>query len=302
MRVPRTQVHFAWDRDLPAVAQLPGAGEVELELRDAANGQLGPSSRAAMLPHLDPAQVNPVTGPVHVEGAEPGDALVVTLLDLAVDTWGWAALLPGFGLLSSDFPDPFLVHANTRDGRVDLDFGVTLPAQPMVGTIGVALPDPGAHPLLPPGRHGGNMDVRQLVAGATVRLPVGVPGALLSVGDAHATMGDGEVCGTGVETQAQVRLAVRLEKDAAPRFPVLEVPARTRRTGDAVMTTGIGPDLYAAAQAATRSMIDEVVARTGLSPEQAYVLASLAADLVVSEIVDLPHVVVSLHLATDLMQ
>lgn len=301
MHLSRTEVHLAWDRSLPAAAEVAPGSTVTLELRDAANGQLDPGSTSEALRHLDPGQVNPVTGPLRVPGAEAGDTIVVHVLDLDVAEWGWAGLIPGFGLLAVDFPDPLLVHARTSQGRVALDFGVDLHAEPMVGTLGVALPEPGRHPLLPPSRHGGNLDIRQLVPGATLRLPVGVPGALLSVGDAHATMGDGEVCGTGVETEATVRLAIDLEKGTAPRFPVLEVPGRVRRTGDALVTTGVGPDLYAAAQDATRAMIDQVVTRTGLSPGHAYVLASLAADLVVSEIVDLPSVVVSLHLSRDVL-
>jgi acetamidase/formamidase len=215
--------------------------------------------------------------------------------------WGWAGLIPHFGLLSDDFPEPLLAHARTADRSVVLDFGVTLPSLPMVGTMGVALPEPGRHPLLPPSRYGGNMDIRQLGLGAAVTFPVGVSGALLSMGDAHSTMGDGEVCGTGVETSARVTVEVHLVKGRAPAFPVLQTPASSRREGPALVTTGIGPDLLAAARDATRAMIDEVARRTTLAPETAYILTSLAADLAISEIVDVPNFVVSLHLPMSLL-
>jgi acetamidase/formamidase len=171
----------------------------------------------------------------------------------------------------------------------------------MIGTLGLALPEPGEHPLLPPSRHGGNMDIRQLGAGASVLLPVGVSGALLSLGDGHAAMGDGEICGTGVETSARTVLEIELVKDRRLTAPILETPAAARRSGAALVTTGIGPDLLTAAKDAARSLVDETVRRTGLSAVQAYILASLTADLIISEIVDLPNYVVSLHLPLDLL-
>ena len=116
----------------------------------------------------------------------------------------------------------------------------------MIGTIGVAPPEPGPHPMVPPSRWGGNLDIRCIGPGARLVLPVGVPGALLSLGDAHAAMGDGEVAGTGVETEATVRLRVDLRRDAAPGSPIVETHARTQRTGPALATTGVGPDLMTA--------------------------------------------------------
>ena len=294
-------VHYAWDRDLAPALELDGAGTVELDLLDSGSGQFDASSTHASLGSLDLGRVNPVTGPILVRGAEPGDALLVRVRELAPASWGWSANIPGFGLLAEDFPDPVLVHSRIGEKEVELDFGPVLPALPMIGTLGLALPEPGPHPLLPPSRHGGNMDIRQLGAGASVLLPVGVPGALLSVGDTHAAMGDGEVCGTGVETSARAVLEIELVKNRPISAPILETPAAARRSGAALVTTGIGPDLLGAAKDAVRSMVDETVRRTGLSPVHAYILASLTADLIVSEIVDLPNYVVSLHLPLDLL-
>lgn len=299
MRVGSSAVHFAWDNRLPPVAEVGDGERVGLELLDASNGQLTPDSEAAALLDVDFGRVNPVTGPLWVRGAEPGDALAVTVRELDVDRWGWAGLIPHFGLLADDFPDPVLTSTTAAGPRVELDFGPVLPTHPMIGTLGVALPEPGPHPLLPPSRYGGNMDIRHLGPGTTVVLPVGVPGALLSVGDAHAAMGDGEVCGTGAETSAHATVEVRLAKGAAPAFPVLETTADLRREGPTLITTGIGPDLLSAARDAARSMVDEVGRRTGLPPEHAYILTSLTADLLISEIVDLPNFVVSLQLPTN---
>ena len=294
-------VHHAWDRGLAPALELDGAGTVELDLLDSGGAQLDANSTAGDLVVIDLARINPVTGPVFVHGAEPGDALLVRVRELSTAEWGWSANIPGFGLLADDFPDAELVHSRIGEKTVELDFGPILPALPMIGVLGLALPEPGAHPILPPSRHGGNMDIRQLGAGASVLLPVGVPGALLSVGDTHAAMGDGEICGTGVETAARTVLEIELVKNRPIPAPILETPAAARRTGAALVTTGIGPDLLTAARDAARSLVDETVRRTGLSPVHAYILASLTADLIVSEIVDLPNYVVSLHLPVDVL-
>ena len=301
MRLGTDSVHHAWDRSLPPALEIEGSGTVELDLLDSGGAQLDAGSGAGDLAVIDLARINPVTGPVFVHGAEPGDALLVRVRELVPAAWGWSANIPGFGLLAEDFPDPALVHSRIGEKEVELDFGPVLPALPMIGTLGLALPEPGAHPVLPPSRHGGNMDIRQLGAGAGVLIPVGVPGALLSVGDTHAAMGDGEVCGTGVETAARTVLEIELVKDRPLSAPILETPAVARRTGAALVTTGIGPDLLTAAKDAARSLVDEMVRRTGLSAVHAYILASLTADLIISEIVDVPNYVVSLHLPVDVL-
>jgi acetamidase/formamidase len=301
MRLTTDTIHLAWDNSLQPVAEAAPGDTIELDLLDASCGQLTAASTATDVPLLDFGRVNPVTGPLRVVGARPGDALVVRIVELEVDAWGWAALIPGFGLLAADFPDPELVHARVEAGRVELSFGVGLAAAPMIGTLGVALPEPGQHPLLPPSRWGGNLDIRHLTRDATIRLPVGVDGALLSIGDPHAVMGDGEVCGTGVETRARVTVTVGVDAGAAPAMPVLETAPDTHRRGRALVTTGVGPDLMTGARDTTRAMVDEIVRRTGLAPAHAYVLTSLTADLVVSEIVDAPHWVVSMHLPLEVL-
>lgn len=152
--------------------------------------------------------------------------------------------------------------------------------------------------MIPPHRQGGNMDIRQLTAGASLRLPVAVSGGLLSVGDTHAAMGNGEVCGTGIEIASSVTVRLGVEKEQSLRTPTIETDGRAARAGRSLVTTGIGPDLWQAARDAATSMVEEIVRRTGLAPVEAYLLASVAADMHISEIVDLPNVVVSMHLDT----
>jgi acetamidase/formamidase len=296
MHIKTPHTHTAWDNSLPPVAVLRPGDEITVSTVDAGNGQLTAGSTAADVPGLDFTRVNPVTGPIRIEGAVPGDALVIDILDVSVGTWGWTAAIPGFGLLAQDFPDPHLRISAIADGGAELLPGLSVPVVPMVGTIGVAPPEPGPHPMVPPSRWGGNLDIRHVGPGARLVLPVGVDGALLSLGDAHAAMGDGEVAGTGVETDATVRLRVDVRSGAAPRTPIVQTDPRTQRTGAALATTGVGPDLMAATVDATRALIEEIVSRTGLAPVDAYLLASVAADLKISEVVDIPNWVVSAHL------
>jgi acetamidase/formamidase len=296
-----TRTHHVWDHALEPVAHVDPGTTLTLDVTNASGGQVRRDSPASVLASMDLTRVNPVTGPVHVAGAEPGDALVVDVLDVDVADWGWTGAIPGFGLLADEFPDPHLRVSRIAGGEVVLPFGVTLPVVPMVGTVGVAPDEPGEHSVLPPRRWGGNMDVRHIGPGARLVLPVGVPGALLSLGDTHAAQGDGEVCGTGVECSSTVRVRLDLATGAAPRFPVVETHPSTRRTGAALATTGIGPDLMEACRDAVRGLLDEVCRRSGLERADAYLLASVAADLTVSEVVDAPHWVVSAHLETSLL-
>jgi acetamidase/formamidase len=296
MHFERTRTHLGWDRTFRPIATLAPGDEVTVETQDASGGQLKSNSVAEDVANLDFDRVNPVTGPFRIEGAQPGDALVVEILDMSVDRWGWTANIPGFGLLTDEFPDPHLRISILKEDRAELLPGLAVPIVPMVGTIGVAPPEPGPHSIVPPRRWGGNMDIRHIGPGARLILPVGVEGALLSLGDAHAAMGDGEVCGTGVETDAEVTLRVDVRSGAAPITPVVETHPRTQRVGAALATTGIGPDLMTATKDAVRALLHEIVSRTGLSADDAYLLASVAADLKISEVVDVPNWIVSAHL------
>lgn len=301
MRLGTTTIHNVWDNAIAPVASVAAGDEITVETLDAGGGQLTAESGSGDVGGIDLGAVNPVTGPVSVEGAGPGDALVVDILEVSVGEWGWTANIPGFGLLAEDFPGAHL-RVSTITGREAEPLpGVRVPVVPMVGTIGVAPPEPGEHSVVPPRKWGGNMDIRHVGPGARLVLPVGVDGALLSLGDVHAAMGDGEICGTGIETPATVRLRVGLERGAAPQSPMIETDARAQRTGRALATTGIGPDLMEAARDAARALVDELARRTGLAPVDAYLLASIAADLKISEVVDVPNWVVSAHFPLDLI-
>lgn len=297
--IHRNRHHFGWDNaNEPVLRILPGE-TVAFEVVDASGGQLTRSSTVADVAALDFARVNPVTGPVYVEGAEPGDALQVEILDFESSGWGWTAIIPGFGLLAEDFPAPFLHISSYGAGGVEFAPGIRLPVRPFPGTIGVALAEPGVHSIVPPREAGGNMDIRDLTRGAKLWLPVQVPGALFSVGDTHAAQGDGEVCGTAIESPMTIQLRFGLVKDTGLRRPQFEISRPPTGHVDErgyYVTTGIAPDLMRAAKDGVRDMIDHLDRQYKLAPDLAYALCSVAVDLRISEVVDVPNWVVSAYL------
>jgi acetamidase/formamidase len=236
-----------------------------------------------------------------VRGAEPGDTLVIDIVEVKPKGWGYSFVLPGFNLLKDDaaFQTPYLVHWDlTGQGKVEFapKPSIVLPFEPFCGVMGLAPGEPGPHSTVPPRRVGGNLDIRQLVAGTTLFLPVEAPGGLFSCGDCHATQGDGEVCGTGIEMEAIVTLRFDLRK--GENLPELRYQMRGAMTGSWntagwYCTTGHGPDLWVNTQNAVRYMIDWLKAEHGLNDHEALILCSVAMDLKISETVDAPNWIVS---------
>ena len=295
------QYHHGWDNSLAAVAQVAPGESLEFEVVDASGGQLSGTSSAEDIGRLDFSRINPVTGPVHIDGAEPGDVLKVTVLSFAPSGWGWTANIPGFGLLAEEFKQPAL-HLWRYDPTTLAPalFGRSgkVPLKPFAGTIGVAPAQTGLHSVVPPRRVGGNMDIRDLAAGTELFLPVEVAGALFSVGDTHAAQGDGEVCGTAIESPMRVGLQFDLIKQVPLAYPRFRTPGPVTRHLDArgyEVTTGIGPDLMEAARGAVCSMIDLLARSHGLPAIDAYLLCSVCGDLRISEIVDIPNWTVSFY-------
>lgn len=293
--------HFGWDNtNQPVLTVAPGE-TVYLECLDSGAGHFGPGSTLADVSSLDFSKVNPVTGPIFVDGAEPGDALKVTIDRFVPSGFGWTANIPGFGLLADQFKEPALtLWSYDKISMAPALFSTfaKVPLKPFAGTIGVAPAEPGLHSVVPPRRVGGNLDIRDLNAGAILYLPVEVPGALFSVGDTHAAQGDGEVCGTAIESQMDVTLKFELVKSANPRSPGFTTAGPVTRHIDGSgyeATTGVGPDLMEAARAAVSNMIDLLGKLYGISAMDAYQLCSVCGDLRISEIVDMPNWVVSFY-------
>lgn len=295
-----SEVHYEWNNAIPPRLTIEPGDTVVFETRDAADEFYSPAST-----HDDVMRRvfkgHPLTGPVHIRGARPGDVLAVEIIQVEPRApFGWTNVRPGRGLLpESEFSRPFLQIWDVSDGQFARGMrDIAVPLAPFPGVMGVALDDPGSHNTAPPRKNGGNMDIKQLTAGATVFLPVWIDGALFSVGDAHGAQGDGEVCITAVEMNARITLKFEL---LAARY-LLEPQLRTSALGARVSpgphygTTGHGPDLHECARQAVRHMIDHLVRERGLSREEAYILCSVAVDLKVSEIVDAPNWIVSAFL------
>lgn len=299
IHVARDQSHLAWDPAIPPIASIPSGGVVEFDTLDASGGQLNASSTVADIATLDFSRVDQVSGPIEVENAGPGDTLQIELLEFEPADWGWTASIPGFGLLADDFPEPLcrITRLPAPGGRAEFLPGIRIPVVPFCGEVGVA-PLTGPRSTIPPDLHGGNMDTRHLTAGATLFLPVFVPGARLSLGDGHAAQGDGEVCGTAIETPMRVLSRLTVRKDlhvTGPEFYTAPGDAATRPVGQRYATDGIGPDLLGAARDALRRMIDWLGREHGVAPGDAYMLCSVGVDLRISEIVDMPNYVVTAH-------
>lgn len=294
------KVHYKWDNSIPPTAVIDPGDTVVFNLKEVSDGQVTPSSNAEDLTELDLNKLYPLGGPIYVNGAKPGDVLAVEILRFRVKDWGWSGILPGFGLLAEEFNRPYLRHWDLSEGtRTMFKPGIFVPIEPFCGTMGVAPPEKGSHPPMPPGKFGGNMDIRHLTEGATLLLPVWVEGGLFSCGDCHAAQGDGEVCVTGIESPMEVTVRFGLRKGwSIPEPQFVTKGPLTRKTDEKgyYATTGIHSDLLEAARKATKAMIDYLVRGYEMTPEEAYVLCSTAMDLRVSEVVDKPNWIITAYM------
>ena len=277
----RQNIHNRWNRDLPPALTIDSGDTVVFETRNASDDQIVQDSTTADFGRLDRGRTHALTGPVCVRQAEPGDALEVRILDIRVQDWGYQMVAPGLGFLPEDFPDPYIAtyFIDRATDEVQVAPHVRLPLRPHPGIVGVAPAEPGEFRTLAPGPFAGNIDIRELTPGATVYIPVFVPGALFSTGDVHAAMGDGEVCLTGVEISAEVTIRLAVRKDLRIAQPHYE-------TAQEYGTVGHGPTLEAAAKHALRAMIAHLAGALGLSPVQAYCLCSAVVDLRINQVVN----------------
>jgi acetamidase/formamidase len=273
---------------------------VVFETLEASANQVTPDATDDALRTLSFAPIHPLTGPVYVEGAQPGDALMVEVVSLEHKGWGWNAVIPGFGLLADDFGEPYLHHYRLMQSECYFRDDIILPYEPFCGVMGVGPRETGRLTTIPPRENGGNLDIRHLTPGARVMFPVWVEGALFSCGDCHAAQGDGEVNGTGIEAPMTVTLKFDVIKNA--NIPELRftTPAGQQLTVAGsegyYVTTAHGPDLFKNAQQAIRYMIDHLAGEYNMTREQAYCLCGAAVDLKISEIVDAPNWIVSAYL------
>lgn len=283
-----TRVHHTWDNSLEPVLAIHSGDTVHYDLLMAGEGQVREGSM------VDEAQfdfdtIYNLSGPLYIEGAEHGDTLEIEIIELTPGEWGWTVILPDLGLLPEDFPEPYLKTWNLRGGeRAELRPGTSVPIVPFLGTMGNHPDEPGVLPRFPPHKGGGNLDNRHLIARSTLWLPVWCDGALFSCGDPHAAQGDGEVCVSAIECAMKATLRFQVHKRPL-RAPSLSVPASLPPPSEVSgyhATMGIGDDLMRCAKDAVRAMILWLRDDHGLSPQDAYILCSVAGDLKIHEIVD----------------
>jgi formamidase len=347
--------HNRWHEDIPPILKIEAGDQVVMETRDAFDGQIVPGATAEDVRRADLGPVHPLTGPIYVDGAEPGDLLEVKIRSVQPERFGYTVQAPGFGFLRDLFPEPHIVQWELADGFAeskDLP-GIRIPGAPFMGVIGVApsralresttareaalaarggiaLPPDAAgaipatldlaqHGLrtIPPRETAGNLDIKQLVAGTTLLIPVSTHGALFSVGDAHFAQGDGEACGTAIEMAATFTAELSVRKGVARQRNIRSVqyyrdgddPGPRRPRGRFYATTGLcvradghneSEDTTLAARNAYLAMIDYLMHERGYTRQQAYAICSVAVDLTISELVDVPNVLVSAFLPLDI--
>ena len=287
--------HSRWNRALPPRLSIAPSDTVHLQCLDASDGQVRPGMEVAEYLGIDRNRIHALTGPIFVEGAQPGDVLQIDVLEVAHKGWGWSSVVAGLGFLKQRFAEPFLFHWQLEDEISRSLTPAIVSLRPFCGVMGVAPSEDGEFRTRPPGIFGGNMDVRELCGGSTLYLPVLNRGALFSAGDAHAAQGDGEVCINGIECPADVSLRFHLHRQRALAGPLVESAASGKRDSpsDAWIVVESATDIAAAARAAASRMIDLLVERWGFSEVHAYVLSSVAMRLRLSQVVNEPMFTVS---------
>jgi len=286
-------IHAHWDRKLNPVLTIRPGQEIFFDLPDASNGEVTPASTAEQIGLMDFRKMDPLIGPVWVEGAEPGDALEVEILDIQPKRFGWTALLPNFGLLADQFTEPRLKIWEV-EGTDEIDvFGTRVKLSPMLGCIGVAPGQDGQFASVTPTNVGGNIDVKYVAAGSRLFLPVQNPGALLSVADGHALQGDGEISGTAIECPVETTIKVHLHKGMNLRAPqVATGPIKQTVEEGYRIFMGVGPDLMQAAREASLQATEALARSLQVDEADAYNLLGILGDLRIHEIVDQPNWVV----------
>jgi acetamidase/formamidase len=293
-----------WDNAIEPRLEIEPGDTVVFECPEPC-GQVTPEWTDENLANIDFEPIHALVGSVFVKGAKPGDALQIEILDLKHKGWGWSGHLKGFGLLAEDFDFAYIHHWDLQGEKCV--FGVNdivLPFEPFCGTMGVAPEETGRRDTIAPNYNAGNIDIRDLGPGSTLWLPIFVDGALFACGDCHSAQGNGELCGTGIESPMRVTLRFDVRRDLSLKELQFQKPSPLTKTDTRGyhVTTAHGPDLLTNAKNAARYMIDWLVENQGLTRSQAYVLCSVAADLKISEIVDAPNFIVSAYMPLSIFK
>ena len=291
------QKHNKFSRSIPPVISVSSGAVIQAETNEASDGQLHKDATLDDLINIDFDPIHPLTGPVYVENAEVGDVLAIDLLKIELHDYGWQAIVGGFGFLNDRFPNPKLsiYKIDKLNRTINYNDKVKIPLKPFAGVMGVAPNTDELLSTIPPRKNGGNMDDPSIVEGSTVYFPVLVKGALFSIGDTHAVQGLGEVCGTALESPMTITYRVRLLKDMAG------IQEPQYETDDYYAVTGFGETIDIATKKAVNYMVDHLALNYDLTEEDAYMLCSLVGDLKIAEVVDVPHMLVTMHFPKSIL-
>ncbi len=292
LKISREFVHDVMRASQEAVAFCESGETVIFETRDCYNDAIIPGPKQPK--EGDPDYANPVTGPLFIRGAMPGDQLKVEILDIRLAPQGVMRTSPTAGAFPHYYKERIVKIFPVSDGYMQFDEDLKLKLSPMIGVIGTA-PETDAIDTATPYDHGGNMDCKKIGAGTTLYLPVNVEGALLSMGDIHALMGDGEVMICGLEIAGEVTVKVTVLHDQ------LKVPTPFLLRDGLAMTIQSADTLDEAAVKAANAMMDFVTKASGLAPEKSGMLMSLLSDMAVCQIVD-PKMTVRVEFPLDILQ
>ncbi|KAI1942176.1 hypothetical protein LOZ57_005399 [Ophidiomyces ophidiicola] len=309
--IHRHQQHLKWSKHIPPVTTVNSGETLTFDVLDGSNGQITKSSTVDVLDGFDVNLADPAFGPIYINDANPGDVLKVEVLELELADWGWTAIMPDFGLLQDEYKSPVLKLWSIDSSLPYVKFkdGIHIRKRPFLGVMGVAPGEEGEFPMIPPLETGGNMDCRYLTMGSTLYLPIRTPGALFSCGDGHTTQGDGEVCGTAIETPLTATLRLTVCKNqpwvTAPQFQtaplnVLVSQQEIDEDKGEYAAMGIDSDLHEATKKATRNLVAWLVSTKGLTREEAYMLASVAGSLKMLEVVDMPNYAVAMSISLNI--
>jgi acetamidase/formamidase len=286
-----------WNNALPPRITVAPGDSISIETRDASDGQVRYGMSAEAFAAVDKTRIHGLTGPIAVDGAAAGDVLEIEFLDIRHEGWAWTSIIPGLGLLPDQFPDHYIHFWQLEKDHTLSMPGTRIDLAPFAGTVGLQRAEPGEFRTRPPGPWGGNMDVRQLITGSRLFLPIEVAGAGLCIGDCHAAQGDGEVCINGMEAPMRVTVKVNLHKNRLLKGPYAVIPASTIPPRYQSMPwhafVESDPDPVTAAKQVVTRAISFLMSRTGLTPEQCYILCSVALDLKISQLVNVPMVTVT---------
>ncbi len=291
------QVHNKFSSAIPPVARVKSGAIIDVYTQEASAGQIHCGDGPEVLKDLKFEPIHPLTGPVYIEGAVPGDVLKVKLIQIDLVDCGWNSILPGFGFLADKFKEPYLktYEMSKGDSHINFNDKIKVPLRPFPGVMGVAPETAEMLSTIPPRKNGGNMDDPHMVEGTTIYFPVFVEGALFSIGDAHATQGMGEVCGTAIEAPMHIIYQVEVIKGGRT------IPEPEYESDDYYAVTAIGTTIDEAARKAVEYMVDYLVAEHQLSRNEAYALCSLAGDLKIAEVVDVPNMLVAMHISKEVL-